>query len=253
VKWLGWAAPLTAAAAILASPGVARADDETGALVARPRQRESAQHWAMEFRGALYQPQIDSEPGVTGNPYNTVFGDMQRLELAFELDWQALRIPYVGTLGPGVSVGYTSMGDKAARADGKGKSAEDTSLDIFPFYGVVVLRADVLQREIGVPVVPYVKGGIGFAFWRASNTAGTSVGNGTLGKGHTWGTHMAGGLALQLNAFDPHAARQLDESMGINNTYLFGEYMISDLTGLGQTHPLYVGTHSFAFGLAFEF
>jgi hypothetical protein len=117
-----------------------------------------------------------------------------------------------------------------------------------------VLRVDTLMRDFHVPFVPYAKAGFGYALWRASNTAGTSVGpTGTLGEGHTFGTQLAAGLQFSLGVIDEHSAQQLDESTGINNTYLFAEYMMSDLTGIGQSTALYVGSNSFVFGLSFEF
>ena len=62
-----------------------------------------------------------------------------------------------------------------------------------------------------------------------------------------------GGLSAVLGVIDPHSAQQLDESTGINNTYIFAEFMMSDLTGIGQSHALYVGSNSLVFGLSFEF
>ena len=121
-------------------------------------------------------------------------------------------------------------------------------------YVVAVLRADVFLRELRFPIVPYAKAGIGYALWVASNSGGVSQGvNGLSGRGHTFGTNFTIGAAFALDALDPHAARELDESTGINHTYLFAEYMMLDLNGLGQSSALYVGTRSPEFGLAFEF
>ena len=222
-------------------------------LDARHHKYESPQHFAMELRFAPYRPQVDEDPQLHGAPYNTVFGDMARLEVALELDWQVLRIPHVGTIGPGLSLGYTGMADKAKIKKTGETSGETTSLDIFPMYAVAVFRADVFMREARIPLVPYVKAGVGLAFYRAYNDGGTSVVGDTPGKGNAYGTHLALGLALQLNVFDRAAARNLDESIGINNTYLFGEYMRSDLTSSTQARALYVGTRTLLGGLAFEF
>jgi hypothetical protein len=245
----------------LAASSEAHADDESGVLDSRHHAYESPQHFAFEFRLARYIPNIDGDPALKGaHPYGNVFGTMPRVAIGLELDWQTLRIPYVGTIGPGVSVGYTNMSAPAAYTPpGSGPSPEDTSLDIFPMYGVLVLRADVFARRMHIPIVPYAKAGIGLAFWRAYNDAGTSTvppnnpGAGAVGKGHTFGTHFALGAALVLDVFDSKAARNLDSEMGINHTYLFGEYFLSDLTGLGQSNVLFVGTRNFAGGLAFEF
>jgi hypothetical protein len=92
------------------------------------------------------------------------------------------------------------------------------------------------------------------AFWRASNTVGTSVApNGSVGEGHTLGTQLAVGLAFNIGILDPSSVHQLDESTGINNTYIFAEYMASTLDGIGQSHPLMVGSDSAVFGVTVEF
>jgi hypothetical protein len=253
MKHLRKGAAIVVALASMASSRAARADDSL-VIGTRPHDLSSPQHFAFELRGALYQPRVDSAPGLNGAPYTKTFGDSPQLELAAELDWQALRIPYLGTLGPGLSAGLLSVSAKATRVDNGQPSGEDTGLTIYPFYGVAVLRVDVFERELHVPLVPYIKGGLGVALWRASNSLGTSTNsNGVVGKGTTWGTQFALGIALQLNVFDPHAARELDNSTGVNNTYLFAEYMDSELTGLSQKNALYVGTRSPVFGLAFEF
>jgi hypothetical protein len=241
------------AAASIALAGSVRAD-EGGVLESRHAVGRSAQNFAIEARAALYKPQVDSDPLLKGTPFADTFGTGPHVEIAMEFDWQALHIPGVGTLGPGVALGYTTFSGIAKRADGLNPpSQESTTLEILPMYAVAVFRLDVLQRQAHIPLVPYAKAGLGYALWRASNTAGTSKVNGIDGEGHTVGTQLAAGVAFNIGILDPSSARQLDESTGINNTYLFGEYMMSNLNGLGQTSALLVGTNSFAFGLAFEF
>ncbi len=238
----------------IALPLTARADDESGVLNSRHRRFASPQNFALEFRFAPYKPRIDEAPELTGSPYTRTFGSMPRLEIAIEFDWQALRIPHFGTFGPGLSAGYTSMGDKARlKANPSQSSGEDTTLEIYPLYGVAVLRADVVMRELHIPLVPYAKAGVGMAFWRASTTGGTAQAtDGVSGKGHTVGAQFAVGIGLHLNAFDKAASVNLDNSVGINNTYAFFELMSAQLTGLGQTHALFVGTNTWVTGLAFE-
>jgi hypothetical protein len=133
-------------------------------------------------------------------------------------------------------------------------SGESTSLSIFPFYAVAVLRADVLWREAHVPLVPYAKLGFGYSIWRASNTVGTSDFAGNLGVGGSMGTELGLGLAFNLNTFDEYSAKNFDESLGVNNTYAFAEYTRADLDGLGiQANPMRVGGQAWTFGLAVEF
>ncbi len=214
----------------------------------------SPQHFAFELRFAPYSPQVDNEPALNGKtPYKDVFGTTPRLEIAAEFDWQALRIPHVGSLGPGISAGITTMTALAQKANGTGLSGENTTLTIYPFYLVAVFRADVFSKDFGIPLVPYAKGGLGYALWRASNDLGTSKADNVTGKGHTFGTNFAAGLMLDLNALDRRSSRQLDQATGINSTYLFAEVMIAALNGLGQSDALHVGTNTWAAGLAFEF
>ena len=236
--------------------------DESTIFETRKRNYESPQNFAFELRMGPYIPDIDSDPAlggkqiwhqVFGNPYQSVFGTSQRLLVAAELDWQVLKIPHFGNLGPGVSFGYTSMSAPALRSDTKTPSAEDTSLDVYPMYAVAVMRFDMLDRDLHIPLVPYAKAGMGLAFWRASNDVGTSSANGIEGKGHTFGYHVAGGVSLDLNAFDRLAARSFDEAMGVNHTYIYGEWMFMALDGIGQTDALRVGSSTWVAGLSFDF
>jgi hypothetical protein len=252
------AAPVVVSfAALIACARSAQAQDRSDLLGGRHRTFESPQHFAFELRFAPYRPQIDDDPKLGGaRPYEKSFGSAPRLELAAEFDWQIVRIPWVGTVGPGISAGTTSMSRPATKLDGS-PSASDQSLDIYPMYLVGVLRADVFMRRMGIPLVPYAKAGVGYALWRAYTTGGTSSapsGSGVVaGKGSSWGTQLALGLAFQLNALDPRAGRAFDESIGVNNTYFYGEWMLSSLSSFGSASALRVGTSTWVMGLAFEF
>ncbi|MCL2823473.1 MAG: MXAN_2562 family outer membrane beta-barrel protein [Polyangiaceae bacterium] len=221
-----------------------------------PRHDQTEQSWALEFRLGPYSPKIDDEFGGSG-PYEEVFGGGRRWFVGLEVDYQALRIPYIGTLGPGFGVSYTKMSANAKLAGQDEDSAETTSLWIMPMYVAAVLRVDVFADKLGIPLVPYVKGGLGYALWKASNGLGTSVyGEGddeVVGKGRTYGWHFAPGLMLQLDVFDQHAARQLDNSVGVNHSYFFLEWMMSGLDGFGADDQMRVGTTTWVMGLAFEF
>jgi hypothetical protein len=239
-------------------PGIATAQERQDVLEGKRKHFESPQHFAIEVRFSPFTPDIDSDPALGGKtPYADAFGTSPQLLFAAEFDWQAARIPHVGTIGPGAGIGYTTMSNPAQFTTPHGNSTtsgETTTLQILPLYAVGVLRADVLWRELRVPLVPYAKLGLGLAFWRASNTLGTSHFQGVSGLGHSVGTQLAVGIGLNLNPLDAYSARNLDESMGVNNTYLFAEWARSDLTGLWAQHdPLRVGGTYWTFGLTFEF
>jgi hypothetical protein len=246
---------MSAAAAAFAVSSPARAV-ELGTPASEHPYR-SAQNFAIELRFSPYKPQIDEEPGLATTPYRNTFGTTPRLMASLELDWQTLRIPHLGTLGPGVGVGYSTMGADSKTTSGRA-SGDTTSLAIYPFWGVAVLRADALWRNLGFPLVPYAKAGLGYALWKASNTGGTSTakdksGGDVSGKGSSWGTQVALGLAFALDALDRSATRDMDNATGINNTYVFFEAYWLSLNGLGQDKALRVGSNTWAMGLTFEF
>jgi hypothetical protein len=214
----------------------------------------TAQNFALEIRVSPYYPQVDDDPNLNGNkPFDNNFGNKARVLIAFELDWQTLRIPHFGTIGPGVGVGSVSMSRAVQTATGR-TSGDETSLSIYPFWAVAVVRADVLWREYGFPLVPYAKGGLGLGIWRASNSAGTAKSaDGVSGKGSSWGTNFALGVGFALDAIDKGASRNMDNATGINNTYIFLEAYWLTLDGLGQNNALHVGSNTWSAGLAFEF
>ncbi|MGH7270627.1 MAG: MXAN_2562 family outer membrane beta-barrel protein [Polyangiaceae bacterium] len=245
------------AGAALSSTTTLAQKDRSDALDG-PTRFESPQHFAFELRFSPYTPNIDSDPALGNSaPYATVFGTSPNLYAGIELDWQALRIPHLGSLGPGLGAGYTSASGNAQFTrphNGTLQSGETTALAIYPFSLAAVLRVDVLWRDAGIPLVPYLKVGLGYAIWRASNTLGTSSAQGVSGTGASLGTHVALGLSLNLNAFDSYAAQNFDDAMGVNGTYIFAEWTRDDLTVLGiQNDPLRVGGTNWTFGLALEF
>ena len=218
---------------------------------------QSAQHFALEIRVSPYSPNVDDEPGLRGTPFKDRFGDNPRIAMGLEFDWQTFRIPYVGTIGPGLGASIVSMSRPAVTLSGR-ESGDEYGLSIYPMYLSAVLRADTFWRELGFPLVPYAKAGFAVGFWRATDAAGTS--RSTLagetaavpGKGMTFGTHFAGGVAFALDAIDSGASRNMDNALGVNNTYVYAEYYWLNLNGLGQDKALYVGTNTWAAGLAFE-
>jgi hypothetical protein len=244
-------------ATLLAAESAFAQRDETN-IGGRRNVPESPQHFAFELRVGPFRPEVDSDPALHGAaPYRKIFGSSQRVLFSAEFDWQAYRIPYVGTIGPGVSAGYVSMSDPAPlseQVNGTTVSGENTTLEIYPFYAAIVLRADVFWRRWHVPLVPYGKLGLAYALWRASNTLGTSHFQGATGTGGSLGSFVAVGLAFNLNPLDAYAARGFDESLGVNGSYIFAEFARMDLSGLGiQSDPLRVGGNAWTFGLAFEF
>lgn len=237
------------------APSRAQGIDEFGTFpsVHEERDVESPQHVAFEFRIGRYLPNVDSE-FQNARPYDTIFGDKNRYSVALELDWQLIRIPYFGTFGPGVGLGYTkSSGKSLVTSDLDAgiitPSDEGTSLTIIPAYVVGVLRADYLARRYNIPLVPYAKLGLGAAVWSVGSGGGTANFNGTAGHGLSFGPQFALGGMFLLDFLDPSAAKEMDNDTGVNNSYFFAEWYVSDI---GTGDQLHVGTNTWVLGLAFE-
>jgi hypothetical protein len=236
---------------LLSSRGAAaQTDDGTGGYMSH-RPHQSPQNFAFELRFGPYAPQVDQDFPSATPPYQGTFGTRQRLYFGLELDWQALRIPMFGTLGPGVGWGYTHMSTTAKASHPElvksNQVEEDTTLGIMPMYAVAVLRMDLLARETNIPLVAYGKAGVGYGlFWMGNDLE-------VQARGHSWGTHFALGGMLLLDNFDPHSATQLDEEVGINNSYLYFEWMFANLGSKGDLSTMDIGTSTWNMGLALEF
>ena len=216
---------------------------------------ESPQQFAFELRMGPYQPRVDEEfNGKT--PFADTFGNGKGFHIGAEIDWQALRIPYIGSFGPGFSWAYTSRSAKAKISGTQKESAEETQLSIMPMTVVGVLRIDSLTRSFGVPLVPYGKAGLGLGLWSVSTEQGTVTRDGVQGRGRSWGTHLALGGMLHLDFLEKDTALAFDDELGVNNTYLFLEWMWSDLgsSSFIESKPqMRVGTSGWVAGLALEF
>jgi hypothetical protein len=162
-----------------------------------------------------------------------------------ELDWLPLHIPYIGSVGPAFGWGYAKASEPAVTESGE-EAESDTSLTIFPMHVSAVLRIDGPIRKWNVPIIPYVKFGLGFAVWEASDPD-------TSSDGTSDGLHLALGGALVLNTFDREAAIRMREATGIRYASFYGEWMWANLDGFGGNDVLHVGTSTVILGLSLDF
>ena len=226
--------------------------DEFGAY-GKTRGAESPQIGLVEARFGPYNARVDKSV-PNGTPYADTFGDKTRYMLGLEGDWQLARIPHLGTLGPGLGWGYTRASGYARLTSNPDElSDEQTSLTIMPIYLVAVLRADVLPRELGIPIVPYAKLGLGTALWWSSDGGETAYADDVKGSGISYGPQYALGGMFLLDILDRQTARDADVSLGINHSYLFGEWYGSDLDAFGSNKRMNVGANTWFVGLAIEF
>jgi hypothetical protein len=119
-------------------------------------------------------------------------------------------------------------------------------------YAVGVLRVDVLSRETKIPLAGYAKLGVGVAPWWAGDGEDTARDDeNRVGRDISYGYQYALGAMLLLDLFDPSAALEIDNTIGVNNSYLFAEWYVSNLDGFGSG-KMNVGTNTWMVGLALE-
>jgi len=248
VKLNAFALTLVAGSAVATSAFAQQEYDELGGYD-RGHDYDSEQYAAIEARFGPYWPKIDEE--VNGAPFDDTFGK-RHYAFGLQVDWQMLRIPMLGTLGPGVGWSWVRYSAAAPFSDGTGSSDQNTRLWIMPFWGVGVLRVDVFAKNWQIPFVPYAKAGMVYALWGCSSgDERCRSADGKLGRGSELGTMWAAGLMLLLDWMDEESAREMDNSVGVNNSYFFGEWYSSNVDSFGD--GMQVGTDTWTLGLAFEF
>jgi len=218
----------------------------------------SPRYGAFELRFGPHRPdsnaiRVTDEALSNGD----VFGareSMFRAEL--ELDWQFARIKEVMSFGVGGLWGFMREEGKALYVDDTGamqESSDTTALNVMPFGLVGVIRLDVLHEKLSVPLQPYFKGGLAWYVWW-TRTAGE-----TDNSGGTPGFILMPGLAIQLDWIDETTARTFDNEVGVNNSYIFFEYVYARVEGFGDSgkmplSPTNIGAHgTWMVGLCLEF
>jgi hypothetical protein len=225
-------------------------DDFGGYGHKRGQQSESKQEAAFELRFGRYVPEVDDQ--LSTRPFHDTFGNSNRYLFGAELDWQLLRVPHLGSIGPGVGWGLTKFTANARFTNGSGVSPEDTRLWIMPAYLVGVLRADVFPRDFKIPLVPYAKLGMGYALWWSSDGNRSATADGKKGRGASYGLTYALGAMFLLDVLAPDDAVTADGLTGINNSYVFAEWFRPQLDGFGSDKVLDVGSSSWLLGIAIE-
>lgn len=246
--------PAALATALLCAAATARAQHHDPSVLPPPAQTahiESPQHFAFEIKFGPYLPDVDSEFSGGARPYHDTFGDDDLFHTAIEFDWEYLRIPG-GTLAIGLGVGFMQAVGPTFTATG-GKTGEDTVLNVLPVHFAATFRFDLLAANGWVPLVPYVKGGISLYYWWVLNGGGTAGTDADPAWGYTPGWFFAPGVMLQLDFFEPSAAKTFDTEFGVNHSYLFFEGMLAWIDDFGSGAAMALSDMTWVAGLAFEF
>jgi uncharacterized protein (TIGR03382 family) len=223
--------------------------------------------WLVGFKVDRYDPQIDSEKGLTAQPYHEIFHGRAPLRYQLEVDYQVLHpfgaVLVGGTVGYWQNVGKGIYGSDYVDPDNPtvvhlaGEPSGDTArLDVVPFGAMVTYRFDwFADRYRWLPVVPYVQAGLQAALWAAHNGTGnvSSPSNGGHGSGWSYGYTTALGIALDLGALDASLAREAYVDTGIQRTSVFAEYGWTRLSNFGKSGALILSDRAWRFGLSVEF
>ena len=138
-------------------------------------------------------------------------------------------------------------------------SDDEDKLNVVPLSLLLSYRFDVLDKRFGIPIIPYMKVGLAYYVWWFGNTNAyvTQVmlpsGESVDAKGGSLGLTLHPGLALDLSALDPSAARAIDQEVGLNRVTLFAEMNYAWVNGFGQGNKLNLSDTTFSAGLGFEF
>ena len=230
------------------------------------QEMESPQYGAFEIKFGPYTPAVDDNPSLKGRPYHDVFGGDPMLLSTIEMDWQFVHPPGV-SIGIGGSAGFMQTYAKSIMEGSDEKSADYTVLNVIPLAVLLVARVDAMADYLNIPIVPYFKIGINWYIWwvlgggeTASYTWTDSNGStrSRKGRGGTLGWQLSPGLAFRLDGFDKKSARNFDNEIGINHTYLFVEMLWAFVNHFGNDDYMDLSTDTFAHatvfgGLAFEF
>lgn len=220
-------------------------------VFAFPAHAESGRNMLVELKFGPYLPDIDREFS-TKQPFRDIFGTSQRLMTRLEFDYEFFT--GFGVAAVGVSIGYSQFKGKGLLASGE-KSADSTKMHILPLSLDLIYRFDWLWQRHNVPFVPFAKGGIDCYVWWVMDGVGDVArgGDGSRGRGATFGGHVSLGLSFVLDSLAPQMAQTFDVEMGVNNTMIFVEYVFSWIDDFGSSKSWDLGSRTFLAGIAFEF
>ncbi len=221
----------------------------TGLFFSGNASAESPISGSLELKLGGYYPAVDDEFGGTG-PYAAAFGTDWRfygeMEIGFFF-WQGF-----GKLGSAYHLGYSSATGNALNPDGTA-SSDSTSFSVISNRASLLYRFDVLQESFNVPLVPVLKVGPDYVLWYSDGGDGsTSKVGDRSASGGKWGYHAALSLQFLLDVIDPSSAATFDMNWGVNNSYFFGEYMITQVDDFGGA-GIDLSDNMWLFGLAFEY
>jgi hypothetical protein len=270
-RWLGAAAT---AALILLGAGSAHADNggyRPYWVSTDPAQQSEQERvppgdpslisWHAGIRVGPYTPDVGNPLQNDPSRYDAHFGTSQHLLTMLDIDY--ILWTGFGQVGVGGSIGYWQ---KTARAfttmnmmtpDVRSNAPE--AFRLVPFALTATYRFTMLDDEYGIPVVPYVRGGLSYYVWwvsvnghyaRICDDNNENCGNKALGA--SLGVQGAIGLAVRAERIDASTAMSMQQS-GIQHAGIYAELSLAKVDGFGSDKKLSVGDRSWFAGFDFEF
>lgn len=236
LRWSRWVALALSCCALLGAHGAASAQEAPDVTLEVPR-FVSPENFVLELRVGPYKPDMGNN-----GAFETFFQGDSGPMFGAELDVIAWRFPGVAYLAGGGRIGTSSFKGKTL-SEADLATDQETSLSLLPLDVLAVVRLDVLSRQFSIPFILTGKLGYEWAHW-STDSAGNDSHSG-WSVGFTWGAQ----LALDLDALDRAAARNLDEEWGINHSFFFAElFKFSPTSG-----SLPIGDSTWTLGLGFVF
>jgi hypothetical protein len=283
-----------ALALALLVPGIASADDfqpyweteenDDSSLLDFPEVK-----WHVGIRVGPYIPEIDLQAGLNAKtglgPYEAMFGDYYLSDAAGVVKkheqrvWQVLPMLDVdrvlfdafGQVTVGGSIGYMQK-SAYAYLDGTTEDepmrersrASKNTFRMIPLAATVGYRFTYLDDMYGIPVIPYVRGGISYYAWwmKAPNGNVSKVCeemsvDGTCAKedkayGGSLGFQGSIGIAVRAERVDADATTSM-RSSGIDHAGFYAELQYAKVDGFGSESKLSVGDNTWFAGVDFEF
>jgi hypothetical protein len=228
---------------------------------AAPARAEGDPNFQVQVRFGPYHPNVDSQGGLTAQPFKTVFGGGDNMLFEAGVDWEIWH--GFGVVAVGGTFGFVQYVGKS-RIIGSDGEVSDTAGSDTTVFNLVPLRLtasyafDFLFRKWSVPLVPYGFVGLDYCFWWITDGVGDvavwkdATGNSHDGSGGLFGFHVGAGLKLLLDFLDTDAAQNLENQVGIKNSYFFAEYTAAWINNFGSGSHFDVGDKTFMFGLMLE-
>ncbi|MBA3463871.1 MAG: hypothetical protein H0T46_28195 [Deltaproteobacteria bacterium] len=222
--------------------------------------------WHVGVRVGPYSPDIDEQFGMTPGPYADMFGGDRYTPM---IDIDRILWTGFGQFGVGGSIGYMQKTAKAW-ADGSvpgdpmrmRSPGDENTFRLLPLALTATYRLTWFDEEFGVPIVPYVRGGLAYYMWwvRTNGKTAAACWDGTHtqgcdaddGLGASLGVVGSIGIAIRAERIDAAAASSMKQG-GIQHAGFYGELSMAKVDGFGSSTKLSVGDATWFAGVDFEF